>query len=221
MKILSTILICLLSMATNAQTIHFKIEGTVTDTTDVKFAYLSTLAKQISVSSDKLFLKVPIVDGKFAFDSHFDLEGKSMQQAFMFLDKRDNITQEEVALKLENIVWIIGFQPNFLRVILEDTRLQVENKQQLSTAVITGGGVYTNHLREWAAAIRKGRKALVEFIWTHTTSPVSLIAIHDMLPPEPGETVPQNETSLALFNSLSPQIKASKDGQEIKKGLMH
>lgn len=219
MKILSTILICLLSMATNAQTINFKIEATVTDTTEVKFAYLSTLATQISASSDKLFLKVPIVGGKFVFNSHFDLEGKSMQKAIMFLDKRDNITQEEVALKLKNMIWIPVLNPNLLRIVLEDISLRVENKHQMSTAVITDGGLYTNHYREWALAMRKDRKALIEFIRTHTASPLSLMAVAEMSPPEVGETIPANETSLALFNTLSPEIQASKDGQEIKKGL--
>ena len=85
MKTFFTIIASLFYYTLSAQTINFTIDGNIENPLNAKYAYLSTLSQQIPISSDKIFIAVPVVNGKFEFKGSFNLEGKMMQQACIFL----------------------------------------------------------------------------------------------------------------------------------------
>ena len=126
MKALITLILTFNTFLTFAQNVKFNIEGRIEDTKNAKYAYLSTLSQQIPISSDKIFMITPIVDGKFGFQGVFDLDGKAYQQACVFVDERGNISKEELLSKFRQSVWLIGREENLRGIILEDLTLGIE-----------------------------------------------------------------------------------------------
>lgn len=217
MKIGFTFFLILFYFAANSQTINFKINGEILNSKNANYAYLTTLSQQIPISSDKLFIKVPVVNGKFEFKNSFDLEGKNFQFAAVFFDERGNITKEEVALKFKNIIWVTERDPHLLKIALEDMTIQSKSRDEMLTAKITENGNYTKQYNEYRIAARAGSRELVDLIIQHKDSPISLVALQSLYFKEPS---PNSEESVSsVFYKLSPALRASKDGQEMKKIL--
>jgi hypothetical protein len=217
MKTLFTIIASLFYYTLSAQTINFTIDGNIENPLHAKYAYLSTLSQQIPISSDKIFIAVPVVNGKFEFKGSFNLEGKMMQQACIFFDDRANISKDELALKFKNLIWVTGREPHLLRIILENLSLQVKGRDENSIANVTNNGIYTKQYYEYILANKKGRKELVDFIKKYKNSPISLIALQSVYFRE--EEQNSRETVSSLFNELTLPIKTSKEGQAMKKSL--
>lgn len=217
MKIRFTLCLILFYLTANAQTINFKINGEILNSKNASYAYLTTLSQQIPISSDKIFIKVPVVNGKFEFNSSFDLEGKNFQFAAVFFDERGNITKEEVALKFKNIIWVTEREPNLLKIVLEDMTIQSKGRDEMLTAEITENGIYTKQYNEYRIAARAGRRDLVDFIIKYKDSPISLEALQslDFADPSPNS----KESLSSVFYQLTPALRNSKDGQEMKKRL--
>lgn len=221
MKILFVILMGSLSFLVKAQSISFKIDGLVEDTKGAKFAYLSTLSQQIPISSDKLFLMVPVVDGKFEFKGSFDLEGKSIQWANIFFDERGNITNDELALKFKNLIWVSGRDPHLIKIVLEDLSLQVKSREETKMAVVTKDGTYTKQSYDLLEATRrrgKDAKELASFIKTYPNSPISLKALLS-ISFSSNEEKNNVEPIATLFKGLTKEIQMSKEGIAMKKEL--
>ena len=85
MKALITLILTFNTFLTFAQNVKFNIEGRIEDTKNAKYAYLSTLSQQIPISSDKIFMITPIVDGKFGFQGVFDLMVKHISRLVYLL----------------------------------------------------------------------------------------------------------------------------------------
>ena len=217
MKIRFTFFLILFYFAANAQTINFKIDGEILNPKNASYAYLTTLSQQIPISSDKLFISVPVVNGKFQFNSSFDLEGKNFQFAAVFFDERGNITKEEVALKFKNIIWVTEREPHLLKIVLEDMTIQSKGRDEMLTAKITENGIYTKQYNEYRVAARAGRRDLVDFIIKYKDSPISLEALNRLSFKDFSQD--SKETLSSVFYKLSPAIRTSKDGQERKKTL--
>lgn len=221
MKIVFVLLMSSLSVLVQAQSISFKIDGLVEDTKGAKFAYLSTLSQQIQISSDKLFLMVPIVDGKFEFKGSFDLEGKSIQWASIFFDERGNITKDELALKFKNLIWVTGRDPHLIKIVLEDLSLQVKSREETKMAIVTKNGIYTKQSYDLLDAVRrsgKDTKELASFIKTHPNSPISLKALLSVSFSSADERR-DVESVTTLFKGLTKEIQTSKEGIAMKKEL--
>jgi hypothetical protein len=218
MKIFFAILVSFISFTVSGQVIKFKINGVVQNSKEAKYAYLTTLSQQIPISSDRIFIKIPIVDGKFEFNGTFDLEGRNFQFANIFLDERGNITQEEVALKFKNLIWVSGRESFLFKIVLENFSFFTKSRNDIFTANITKDGVLNKDFIAYRAAIKEGKKPLIQFTKSHTTSPISLLALQSIsfmgdAADKPGESIGE------LFYTLSPKITNSLDGKSMKKTL--
>lgn len=217
MKIRFTIVAVLCYWAASAQTINFKIDGIVESSKSAKYAYLTTMSQQIPISSDKLFIRVPVVNGKFEFNSSFNLEGKNMQFGAIFFDERGNISKEEVALKFKNLIWVTERDPHLLKIVIENLTIQSKSRDEMLTAKIIKNGIYTNQYNEARLAGRAGRKELVNFITKHNTSPMSLVALQSLYFKD--SSPDSKESVSSVFYKLSSGLRNSKDGREMKKKL--
>ncbi len=224
MKALITLIFTISSFFSLAQSIKFNIQGTIKNTEHAKFAYLSTLSLQVPVSSDKIFMITPIKDGKFEFNGTFDLEGKDYQEACVFVDERSNISKEELESKFKQLIWITGRENNLRRLILEDIKFDVEERDQMKVSKIIEGGMLTRQLDMESKAVRAGNRKLQEFVKTYPDSPISLKAVETVT----NLTVPSNKdrmesiygTPLELYNLLSERLKKSKRGIDLKKDIV-
>lgn len=218
MKILFIILVNIISQSVCGQVLPFKINGVVENSKGVKYAYLTTLSQQIPISSEKIFIKAPIIDGKFEFNGSFDLESKDFQFANIFLEQRGNITKEEVALKFKNLIWISGRENFLFKVVLENFSFFTKSPEDIFSATITKEGGLNKDFMAYRIAVKAGRAPLINFIKSHKTSPISLIALQSLsfmgdAIDKPGESIEE------LFYSLSSKIMNSSDGKSMKKIL--
>lgn len=218
MKFLFTVIGSIFSLALSAQTIQFKIDGTIESNKNAKYAYLTTLSQQIPISSDKIFIKVPVINGHFEFNGNFELEGRNLQFANIFFDERDNITKDEIALKFKNIIWVSGRDNHIVRMILENMTLQVKGKDEAKGAIIIENGILTKQFNVFSQFLRNDDVTkLIAFIKANSDSPISLNALDAICSFYKDDLKNLNETIPNLFNILSPKIKEGKDGQEMKK----
>lgn len=212
------IMICIAPLCVSGQVIKFKINGVVQNLKDAKYAYLTTLSQQVTIASDKVFIKVPIVDGKFEFNGSFDLEGRDIQFANIFLDERGNITKEEVASKFKNLIWVSGRENFLFKAILENFSFFTKSREDIFASDVTKEGTINKDFIAYHTAIKAGRQQLISFIKSHITSPISLLALQSIsfmgdASSKPGDSMTE------LFNNLSPKVKNSSDGKLMKEKL--
>ncbi|MBB2147616.1 hypothetical protein [Pedobacter gandavensis] len=215
------LLFLLFPFSSMAQTIKFTVQGTVENPKGAKFAYLTTKSQQVPVSSDKIFLVVPVVDGKFEIKGSFDLVGKDMQYASLLLDERGDISQEEVNSKFNQFIWVTGREKFMRRMILEDVKFEVLERDELKNGKIVSGGKLTKELRELENANKAADRSTLDFIRNHPDSPVSFEAVGNVTSlynPKKKEYFEGIWGSpKEMYDLLSPKLKNSKKGQALKK----
>jgi hypothetical protein len=223
MKAFITLVILNISLSLSAQTISFSVRGTVKDTKDAKFAYMSTLSQQIPISSDKVFIVSPIVNGEFQLTGKFDLEGKPLQYACVFVDERGDISKEELKLKFKELIWVTGRDNNLRKIILENLRLEIEQRDQMKASKIVSGGGMTKQLDEHNQAFRAKNRKLIGFISKYPNSPVSLVVLEEytafFYPPDKEKYKGWFGLPSELYTLLSAKLKNSKEGQDLKKKI--
>lgn len=223
MKYIITLVILFNSIILLAQPIKFNIQGELKNNEHAKFAYLSTLSQQTTISSPKIFIISPIINGKFSFKGIFNLEGKDYQQACVFVDERSNISKEELASKFKQLIWIIGRENNLRLIVLEDLKLKIEGQDQMKVSEITAAGKLTKQLDELHLASVKGNKELLVFIKKYPDSPISfdeVKALTNMAQASNEDKIESRWGSpVEQYALLSSRLKKSIKGILLKKQL--
>lgn len=221
-KYLVILLVFILSSA-SAQITKFTIKGVIANTDSIKYAYLTTLSQQIPISDEKIFMVTPVVDGKFEFNGTFDLEGKDYQYASVFVEERGNISKEEALSKFRNLIWVTGRRRNARLLVLENLTLSIDEYGKTKVSKIIEGGILTKQDDEYKMAIRDGGRQLISFIKKYPDSPISYSCVKETT--SLFDAAHRDKfTSLwgspsELFNELSPKLKNSKQGIELKKSI--
>jgi hypothetical protein len=207
----------------SAQVMKFRIQGTVQDTEHARFAYLSTSSHQINISSSKIFMVTPVVNGKFEFNGTFDLDGKYYQHACIIIDDRGTISKDELASRFRSLVWVVGRESNIKHIVLEDMKLDIEGRDQANTSKILEGGTLTRQFEEEGQAVRAGDRKLMGFVKKYRDSPIALDAVQQVS----DMTTLANRDKLAalwgkpseLYVLLSDRLKNTKQGLSLKKEI--
>lgn len=211
------------SCTVHAQTIKFTIKGTIANTDSIKYAYLTTLSQQIPISSDKIFMVVPVVNGKFEFKGDFDLKGEDFQFANVFVEERGNITKEEALSKFRRLIWVTGVRKNTRIIILENLTLLINAYGETKKAIISEGGVLTKQNDEIIAATRAGNREMIQFIKRHPNSRISFYEVKNFTSSYDAANKDKIESIWGspseLFNALSAELKNSKKGIALKKRI--
>lgn len=223
MRSLFTLAIVLSSFCLSAQTIHFKVKGAVKNTSNAKYAYISTLSQQIPISSDKVFIVTPIINGKFQLSGTFDLKGKPYQHACVFLDSRGNISKEELASKFKQLIWITGQDKHLRIIILENISLDVQERDKMIVSTVVAGGRLTKQLDEEGLAIIAGNKKMIDFIKTYPDSPISFDRVKNLCDFIDSRNKSRLESHFGslndLYASLSQKLRNSKEGIALRKEI--
>lgn len=217
--ILIAVFFSILALFSEAQVINFNINGEYSGTDGKKFAYLTTLSQQRPKSSDKIFLKVPIIDGKFKFDGKFDLMDEFYQNACVFLDTRGDITKQEAVSKFYNIIWVVGREKNLHHIILENMQLKFVNEEMS----VASGGMLTKQHQELQHFYKQKSNILVNFIKQYPDSPVSYYAlegVYSLYDKEDYDRIQQiYGNPYEMYNLLSLRLKQTKKGIQLKKDI--
>ena len=220
MKKLFLLVLLLQPFLMYGQLIKFKVSGTVKDVKQAKFAYLSTLSQRIPISSSKVFIVTPVLDGKFEFVGTFDLEGKEYQHGCVFVDERGNISMEELESKFRQLVWLVGRENNLRGIILEDVQLEADSPDKMNTSVVVGGGILTQQMDESNEAFKIKNRKMLEFVKKYPDSPVSFDAVSSISEPLPKLKRDRLNgiwgSPKELYYLLSERLRNSKKGQELK-----
>ncbi|QIL39980.1 DUF4369 domain-containing protein [Pedobacter sp. HDW13] len=206
-----------------AQNINFTIKGEISNTDSIKYAYLTTLSQQIPISSDKIFMVMPVINGKFEFKGAFDLEGKDYQYASVFFEERGNISKEEALSKFRNLIWLTGARRNAKLIVLEDLTLSIDNYGNTKAAKITDKGILTRQSDEVTEAIKARDRKMIAFVKKYADSPVAFYQVEQITSMFDVSRKDRMQSMyglpLELFNELSPRLKNSKKGLELKKNI--
>jgi len=207
-----------------SQITKFTVSGTLKDVKQAKFAYLSTLSQRIPISSPKVFIVAPVINGKFEFVGTFDLEGKEYQHACVFVSDRGNISREELESKFRQLIWLVGRENNLRGIILEDVQLEADSPDKMSNAVVVGGGILTQQLDESNEAFKIKNRKMLEFVKKYPDSPVSFDAVSSISEPSPKYKRERLNgiwgSPTELYNLLSERLRNSKKGQELKRMIL-
>lgn len=222
-KILFATLFVVSSFCASAQTISFNVSGIVKDTTNAKFAYLTTTTQQVPISSPKIFMIVPIIAGKFEFVGTFDLEGKDFQHACVIIEERGNISKEEAASKFKQLIWISGREKNMKIVMLEDVKLEIDSRQSTKEALVVEQGALTRQLDAYSVAVRAKEGAFINFLKKYSDSQLSLYQVEehtsslDLSSKEKMESIMGSPQE--MYDALSERLKVSLRGLAIKEKI--
>lgn len=223
MKVFITLIILSICFSLSAQTIKFNVQGTIKNTKNAKYAYISTLSQQIPISSPKIFIVAPIVNGRFQLNGTFDLDGKLLQYACVFVDERGDITKEELQFKFKELVWVTGRDSHLRKIILENLALEIGQRDQMIVSKIMSGGTMTKQLDEQTQSVRAGDRKFIEYIKKYPDSPVSLVAIQEnnslYYPPKKEKHESLYGLPSELYPLLSTRLKHSKEGIQLKKDI--
>jgi|GEM_PF-1688131 len=224
MKTYTLLIFMLASVLLKDQNIHFNVRGIIKNTEHAKYAYLSTISLQDSSSRTKIFMVSPILNGKFEFHGTFDLGGKEdYQQACLFVNERGNISEEELASKFKQFIWVMGREKNLRNIILEDIKLDIQERDQMRVSKIVEGGMLTKQLGEKSEAVMGGDRKLLAFVKTYPDSPISLNAVQEVAKfyelPMKNRVESMWGSPAELFALLSERLKNSKKGIELKKRI--
>jgi hypothetical protein len=200
----------------NAQVVNYDIQGVIKNSQKAKYAYL------LGVSRQDTYKITPIIDGKFSFIDTVDLKGVSFYRtAYLVLSDRANITREEVNSQVNQSIGRSNQSPPILKkVVLEQTKLEIESPDKLNLAKVTSGGLLTIELEELEAS----KKNLKAFISKHPDSPLSISAVRNLyysfrVPMEISVLEERMGSPKDLFSMLSERWRLSKEGVELKKNI--
>ncbi|MGM9476843.1 hypothetical protein ACS5PU_10440 [Pedobacter sp. GSP4] len=198
----------------SAQVITFKIEGSIIDSTNAKYAYLVGPSKK-----DTLFKNVKIVEGSFLFNDSCDLDKEFFRYGFIFFDDRPNVSLAEIASKLKTRIWLVGASNELRYIVLEDIKLSFQKAADAKNAKIMKDGIFAKQIEE----LNKMRKSYTtsEFIKQHPDSPVSLYCLIGNVnfyeaPVEKSALEEMWGNPKELFEILSDRLKNSVLGKELK-----
>lgn len=213
----------ILSLSLTSNTIRYHIQGNVKDVTHVKFAYLSTLSQNRTISSSKIFMVTPVINGKFSFNGSFDLNGNDFQTACIFVNERGNISKEELASKFELLTWVIGRDNNLREIVLEDLTLEIEDLNKVKLSKVMSKGLLTKQSDDAGKAVRARNRKLLEFVKTHPDSPISFTnvvestSLFELSRKEKYESL--WGSPMELYAALSKRLQNSKKGIALKKEI--
>ena len=211
------------SCTVHAQTIKFNIKGTIANTDSIIYAYLTTLSQIIPISSDKIFMVVPVVNGKFEFKGDFDLKGEDFQFANVFVEERGNITKEEALSKFRRLIWVTGVRKNARVIILEDLTLSISAYGETKKAIISEGGILTKQIDESTKATQAGNREMIQFVKRHPSSKIAFYAVKEVTSSYNSANKDRYNSIWGspseLFNELSAELKNSKKGIALKKRI--
>ncbi|ARS42596.1 hypothetical protein CA265_24205 [Sphingobacteriaceae bacterium GW460-11-11-14-LB5] len=221
-KYLFILLVFMVSSA-SAQITKFTIKGVVANTDSIKYAYLTTISQQVPISNEKIFMVTPVVDGKFEFSGTFDLEGKDYQYASVFVEERGNISKEEALSKFRNLIWVTGRRRNARLLVLENLTLSIDEYGKTKESKVIDGGILTKQDDEYKMAIRAGGRQLISFIKKYPDSPISYYCVKETTSlfdaAHRDRFISLWGSPSELFNELSPKLKNSKRGIELKESI--
>ncbi len=101
MKLHLVIIAIFFASSATAQNINFTVKGEISNTDSIRYAYLTTLSQQVPISSENIYMVMPIINGKFEFKGTFNLEGKDYQYASVFWKKEEILLRKKHYLNLE------------------------------------------------------------------------------------------------------------------------
>lgn len=215
MKILVFLVMLVGSTSLFAQSYTFEVRGHIKGTESAKYAYL------YSAGAKDLFLKIPLVDGTFKFNSTANLDGNLLRWAVLFVETRNNVTAVEVKKNLDSMIWLPGGTPKIKSIILENINLDINSGSQINYAKITGGGVLNKQLEELRSNGNAKKIKAFDFIKKYPNSPVSLLELQGVI--KFYNILSANEfqqiyggSPKQMYVTLSERLKQSKEGKLIK-----
>lgn len=216
MKSLSYFLLVLFPFFSFGQYVEYKIEGRILKPDSLKFAYL------VSTGTTDVFLSVPLKNGGFKFLGKAELGGKLIRYGYIFLDKRADVTLQEVKSKMKQRVWTLGLTPTLRSVVLENLSLKIENNNLVSKSVITQGGQLTAELDERAGYMKE--RDYIGFIKKYPDSPNSLGLLQGVvrfmgLPMNGGIESAFGASAPEMYEALSDRLKKTNEAKELKKKI--
>ncbi|MBC6111166.1 hypothetical protein ACFOG5_18995 [Pedobacter fastidiosus] len=220
MKLRILFLLAISSLSLNAQVINFNVQGTVQKIQKAKFVYLVSL-NEVKGKPD-LFMISPLVNGQFQVSGKSNLDGALLRYGFLFLDERGDISLEDVKLNIKSNKWFVGGTACLKSIILENVKLEFENPFNISNSKILDGGFYLKQYEE--VMLTWKNRDLPEFVKKYPDSPFSLIEIERLYnmstSPIGGKMgVAQFGSPKDLFAALSPRMKKTKQGIELKRKM--
>lgn len=217
MKNLLTLVILLSALNLFAQKLPFEINGTIKAYGNSKFAYL------YSKGEKDLFLRVPLVNGKFNFKGETDLDGELVKFGLLFVDARNNVTAGEVETKLKKGTWIPEGTAAIERLILEDITLEITESGQINYPKIVGGGVLNKQLKECTDTDPAKKVKLLDFVKKYPDSPVGVLqmqsAVRFLKIPQFNGFDKVFGSSREIYASFSDRLKQTRQVITLKKDI--
>jgi hypothetical protein len=190
-----------------AQKSSYLIKGSFDKEQENKFVYLSI--QKIDDRQEELII-VPIMDNHFSIRKEIDKKGRLFVSAFIFLDKNDKITIQEVKELKQDPDFYINQK---VLVVLEDS-IDIDFKFPLYQSVVKGGKLSEENII-FQKALKEG--AYLEFIKDHPDSPFSLSGLRAIDRVAKYSNKLQEIDIVELYNGLSDRIKKSFEGKEFAK----
>ncbi len=139
------------------------------------------------------------------------------------MEERGNIAKEEALSKFRNLIWVRGARRNEKLIVLEDLTLSIDGYGKTKDAKITEKDILTKQSDEAREAIKARNRKMIDFVKKYADSPIAFyqvkevtslfdVALKDRIQSMWG-------SPLELFNELSPRLKNSKKGLELKKSI--
>jgi hypothetical protein len=144
-----------------AQTVKYQINGKIGVSQNQYYAYLY---------AKNALEKIKIQNGEFKFSGQAEIGTNLMVSGFLFIDKRANITAEEITAVKQHPT-ILKDKYNSFRLVLENMTIYIANPEKTDTLKFEAGGVLNKILLE-SYTYLKNRKFL-DFFSKYPDSPVS------------------------------------------------
>lgn len=200
---------------------EYEIKGVLTNT-EGSCAYF------VNLRTDSIFQAIPIVNRQFIYKAKSTFSKQDIaydgftKYVYLFIDKRSNITVEELRSKIKNQLWVPNRDSNIKTVIMENITLEIADINHLSEAKITDGGKLTRLLDEHRQQAQHDKRE-ESFIQTYPDSPLSLFAVETILRYYRILDRARAEQKFGnieqMYNNLSDRLKQTELGIEIKKGI--
>ena len=183
-----------------AQLFDYKIEGTILNPENNKFAYLvidslPDLGRQRYVS--------PIVANKFIFKGKADLNGWLFRTGMIYLGE-DSIRSDQSVSESMLMRRVVG-----RGLVIENLTIDIDKEGNINEAKVYGTELNRDHFA-LKKSVRTGK--IDEFIKSHLDSPLSAYYLKILLKLE-SKMMIEYSGAENLFNLLSARIKNSKEGK--------
>jgi hypothetical protein len=183
-----------------AQVFDYKIEGTILNPENNKFAYLvidslPDLERQRYVS--------PIVANKFTFKGKTDLNGWLFRTGMIYLGE-DSMRSEQSVSESMLMRRVVG-----RGLVIENLTIDIDKEGNINEAKVEGTELNRDHFA-LKRSVKTGK--IDEFIKSHLDSPLSAYYLKILLKLE-SKMMIEYSGAENLFNMLSMRIKNSKEGR--------